>query len=93
MKRPFAIIGIPVFLVLSVLYKASGTAVAVTALVAAVLLGVSLLVKSLRQGKAVPAVLASVTAACLVLIGAGVFCLAMAAHHWDFSLLDSEKLF
>ena len=68
MKRPFAIVGIPVFLVLSVLYKASGTAVSVTALVAAVLLGVSLLVKSLRQGKAVPAVLAGVTAACLVLI-------------------------
>ena len=32
-----------------------------------------------------------VTAACLVLAGGILFCLTMAAHHWDFSLLDSGQ--
>lgn len=33
-----------------------------------------------------------VIAACLVLIGGVVFCLAMGANHWDFSLLGSDKM-
>ena len=33
-----------------------------------------------------------VVAVCLVLIGGAVFCLAMAANHWDFSLLNSDKM-
>lgn len=39
-----------------------------------------------------PTVICLVIAACLVLVGGAVFRLVMATHHWDFNLLNSNKM-
>ncbi len=68
MPRPYAVIGLTLFAVSAVLYNASGTAVIVAFAIFAALFAVSLIVRTLREGRVFPVALASAAIACVILI-------------------------
>lgn len=68
MPRPFAIIGIIVFLLLSLLYNVSGSTAVIVLAVFTLALIVSLIIKPLRKQSVFPIAFASGTLACLLLV-------------------------
>ena len=67
MPRPYAVIGLTLFAVSAVLYNASGTAVIVALAIFAALFALSLIVRTLREGRVFPVALASAAIACVIL--------------------------
>ena len=68
MSRPFAVIGLTVFLVLSVLYNASGKAAVGALIFFTAALVICLIAGPLRRGRVFPVAMASAAAACLLLV-------------------------
>ena len=85
MGRPFAVIGLTVFFILSMLGSCGAGTVVVFFLVFIAGLVASFLIKSTREQKAVPVAFASAAVACLLLIGVNEF-----YYYPQLSLADNE---
>lgn len=84
MPRPFAVIGITVFLVLSALYNSSGETAVLALLFFTLALIISLIIKPVRRQSVFPVALAGAAVACLMLV-----CVNEFYYYPQLSLADS----